>query len=1335
MTPKKTAPDLWLHVSAFRNAAWIIGAAIILLTFAARPEDAPAVAPPSAASDKSSKSDVVKDDENAADVVPLPPLNGQTGGEGGKAGKSTTETKRIEEAEAARLAAEAKKKAEAEELTKRAAEAKRIEEAEAARLAAEAKKKAETEELAKRAAEAKRIEEAESARLSAEAKKKAETEEIAKRAAEAKRIEEAESARRAAEAKKKAETEELAKRAAEAKRIEEAEAVRLAAEVKKKAEAEELAKRTAEKLADETKHTQPQQPTANSQQPAVNDLTKKLEQAERDLLANETKTRALDAAKHTVAGETKPVTADSSTLSAAIRNEAQKPVVPIQLSTGADQNPEITQANSELPNNQQPTANSQPPTANLAETVPLPAIPDPGALSRTPRDDLATVSLTLDTSKIPEALATQTVIFNLYGPEPFLRTAGARYVLRDDLGRELERNAVKVQDLPFTEGKPRQIKLSVNHPLTHQYVLNLVLTGTNQRQVERSVSFALPSDVAAPNWDRWLALISSSPQTADWPRLQAMGIRGGLQYRLHPARREALRKAGVPFYVENIGHQLLSRYQTEPGLWDKTIQAMGTTSPNADGNSHRSLWREPSLCSQPFAEAFASELARHVETYSKDPPLFYSLASEPSMTRLAAAADFDFNPAAIAEFQRWLERDMYGTLKTLNTSWHTRFNAWNEVLPMTTDEARLRLKDGVMNFGPWVDFRDFQDYTFNRVLRDGADFIRQRDHNAKVGITGAMGAFAFGGWDWSRLSQSMDVIESYDIGGARALWRDLAPGKPALATLMLPRTTDPELQSTVNDCTRTMWSLALEGGTRGVLLWDENTASATDNKQPSTVLLDRDGNPSALAQGLAPVLKILDSDAGTLLAHARRSHDGVAVLYSPASVRVHWLLEAEHFHGERWLQAWGRDSSAERRQSIQLRLRESWGKLLDDMGLGWRFVSSAQVEKKEILRPDANIKTLVLPQAIALSDDEIAVLKQFVQDGGKLIVDACCGRFDEHGVMREKPALDELFGIDTSQEPFFAEPMNPLERIKPLPGFEVQSPLFGPTVLQNIAPVFSDKPMWLGKTRDGAEYRRSPVLASCKAGVFLNLDLSSYLLWRLHPDSACAGVTRDVIAAAGFQNRLAEGLVDWKNTRLPQGTQLISMQMDGSSSVQLLALRRNPQARLHELGSETDGNWAFEKSEPFVLALRAPAWVSVIQTLPITPAIPREVALQKIEGSLDPNTPCLFRINSVQPSAPNVAANKNIQAGEILELKISPEPGEKESGSHLYSVHVIGPDSAERAYYGAAPQMVTGIFTHVIPFALNDPSGQWIITVRDLTSGGETTVTVELAAQAISLRN
>ncbi|MCY3023494.1 MAG: beta-galactosidase [Planctomycetota bacterium] len=513
------------------------------------------------------------------------------------------------------------------------------------------------------------------------------------------------------------------------------------------------------------------------------------------------------------------------------------------------------------------------------ETVPLPAdkpaTPGDGTAAKGTAtqnpDDWEAPMLTTET---PTVLPGQTAVFSLYGPETALRRATARYVVRDEFGRHLSQGTVRVADLPFSEGKPRQIKVEVKNPLAQWHVFELLLEGADGKQTQVRSGFVVPT---ASRWESWIALIATPPQafpvdpalprgeTAGWVLLRTLGIRGGLQYRLHPARREALRKGNAPFFVENIARQLLSRYHTERGLWEKTIAAM------AGNRADRTpLMRDPSLCSQAFAEAFAKELKRHAEHYAKDPPLFYSLASEPSVTRLAAAADFDFSPAALEEFQRWLERDVYGTLKALNASWDTQFAAWTDVVPMTTDEARLRLRDGVLNVGPWVDFRDFQDYCFSKVLRDGAEYIRKYDSNAKVGITGALGPSAFGGWDWARLARALDVVECYDIGCARALWRDLAPGKPALAAI--PLAGEPGNAASAEAC-RTIWSLALDGGPRGVLLWDDlapESASGGAEGPGSTkrALLDAEGKPTPLAQTLATPLRTLDGETGALLAQS-----------------------------------------------------------------------------------------------------------------------------------------------------------------------------------------------------------------------------------------------------------------------------------------------------------------------------------------------------------------------------------------------------------------------------------------------------------------------------------
>ena len=939
------------------------------------------------------------------------------------------------------------------------------------------------------------------------------------------------------------------------------------------------------------------------------------------------------------------------------------------------------------------------------ETVPLPperpTVPAPDheapVATRAGDDELVL------TTETPLVKSGQPATFSLYGPETFLRGALGRYVLRDEFGRTLAAADIRIADLPYSEGKPRQIQVAIEHPLARRLTLEFSIARPEGRQVELSASFAMqlpPAD--SGGWDGWINLVSSPPKNGAWDGLRGLSIAGSVQYRLHPARREALRKGGAYFYVENVSRQMLSRYHTEPGLWDKTLTAMA-----ADASSRAPRCRDPSLCSQEFAEAFAKELKAHAEAYSKDSPLFYSLASEPSMTRLAAPADFDFSPAALTEFQRWLERDVYGTLPALNTSWGTNFTAWTDVLPMTTDEARLRLNDGVMTFGPWVDFRDFLDHTFARILREGGDYLRKTDPGAKAGITGAMGAFAFGGWDWSRLSQALDVVEAYDTGSARALWRDLAPGKPALAIVPAPRDDKP---GTIAGISRTLWNFALEGGPRGLVLWNDDAA-----------LLDTEGKPTPPAAALTPLLAAVSGEAGTVLAHSRRTAD-VAVLYSPASIRLTWLLEADRLHGARWIDAWGRDSGGERRESPQLRLRESWTKLLDDAGMNWKFISTRQLEKRDVINNDNGIKTIVLPRTLCISDLEADALKQFVQNGGKLIADACCGRFDEHGRLRKKPALDEIFGIDSFAEPFFAEPMNPLEPVKAPRDWPAESA----AMLGELAPVFSDKIKPAAGLLSRADYRDSPVLATAAHSVFLNLDLTDYLRWRLHPDLPRARATLDAVLKVALQERRDASAFDWAATKLPVGTRIATLEM-GAGASRIIALMRNPQARLHELGTEAEGNWAFEKPEAFTLALRQPAFVRRIFPAGDPNAnlnVKAQDAVKAIEGTLDPAAPLIFAIRSDVAKPPTLSGPAQVKPGDAVDLKIAADA----AAPRIYGVSVKGPDGTERPWYGKTVFAPEGSAAHSFPTALNDPLGAWTITVRDLLNGVEASRPFNLAA-------
>jgi len=486
-----------------------------------------------------------------------------------------------------------------------------------------------------------------------------------------------------------------------------------------------------------------------------------------------------------------------------------------------------------------------------------------------------------------------------------------------------------------------------------------------------------------------------------------------------------------------------------------------------------------------------------------------------------------------------------------------------------------------------------------------------------------------------------------------------------------------------------------------------------------------------LGKALAPVLNNLNGATGQILAQSRHADDGVALLYSPASIRVNWLFEADKLHGTEWLQTWGLDSSAERRESPQLRLRESWAKLLDDCGIGWRFVSSRALERGELARAESGIKTLILPRAIALSDREVDAIKQFAAGGGRVIADAVCARFDEHGKLRPRPALDELFGVNTASEPIFPRPMKALNRITPLPGEKGPMAKWDSEFCVNLPPVFSDEPKWLDPERSGnrkgAEYRLSPVFSTRGKSIYLNLDLTDYLRWRLHPELPRARTACKALIDLALGDALSASILDWNKTKLPLGTQVVRLQTgSGTNPGFVLALRRNPQARLHELGEEGDGNWAFEKPEAFQLYFKANVWIDNVYASGTNIETQREksVPLRKLAGTLDPVKPMIVALRTAASGKLALSAVADVEKLQRFEIAVSP-PKEGSTPAQ-FSIHVAGPDHVERAHYGGMVASKDGALSHVISFAINDPSGKWTVAVRDVLSGAAAEIQINV---------
>ena len=86
---------------------------------------------------------------------------------------------------------------------------------------------------------------------------------------------------------------------------------------------------------------------------------------------------------------------------------------------------------------------------------------------------------------------------------------------------------------------------------------------------------------------------------------------------------------------------------------------------------------------------------------------------------------------------------------------------------------------------------------------------------------------------------------------------------------------------------------------------------------------------------------------------------------------------------------------------------------------------------------------------------------------------------------------------------------------------------------------------------------------------------------------------------------------------------------------------------------------------------------------------------------------------SVRLSAPRA------KPGDTLAYRIQVEPEKKRAGNHVVTVDVIGPDGEARDAYSGNLLTESGRIEGSIPLAVNDATGLWTISVRDVMSGKE----------------
>jgi hypothetical protein len=550
----------------------------------------------------------------------------------------------------------------------------------------------------------------------------------------------------------------------------------------------------------------------------------------------------------------------------------------------------------------------------------------------------------------------------------------------DVLGRVVERRKMPVDLTDETEIRfPLDLRRAV--AMENELHAHLSLEGVNKkgekdhREEDASVRFV--AKPAVRRWSDYEVMMWQPHTTSQFAKLRTLGINAG-QYNGHIlAPPEFLLKNNSRWYAESLATDFYAEYHRyRPDRIQQWSWLQAKELLKKDLDSKEAFKRHPSLSDPLWLTTIHDRLVEITRRLSPYRPVFYNLADESGIADLASFWDFDFSDQSLSEMRSWL-RERYGTLAALNGQWGTSFASWDLVTPQTTREAMRRTDD---NYSSWSDHKEWMDVSYARALKMGADAIHSVDPDAYAAIAGGQMP-GWGGYDYYRLTQVLDAIEPYDIGSNIEMIRSFKPSMAFVTTAFARGAWEKHR----------IWFELLHGA-RGNIIWDEKSEHVAE-----------DGSIGDRGREVEPYYRELRSGIAALLINSVRRTDPVAIHYSQASMRTEWML-AQRPKGDAWIE---RTSQTERLDSDFLSVRESYCRLLEDLGLQYKFVAYAQVEAGELLR--GGYRALILPRSSSLSEAEASEIREFSARGGLVIADGEPGAFDEHSRRRQMGALTALF--------------------------------------------------------------------------------------------------------------------------------------------------------------------------------------------------------------------------------------------------------------------------------------------------------------------------------------
>jgi len=382
------------------------------------------------------------------------------------------------------------------------------------------------------------------------------------------------------------------------------------------------------------------------------------------------------------------------------------------------------------------------------------------------------------------------------------------------------------------------------------------------------------------------------------------------------------------------------------------------------------LTRSPCMNNPQQRGMIEKRITRAASATTKYGSMLYMLGDEMSLTTEggAIALDICFSPYCLHKFRNEL-KNQFGIIAELNKAWGSSFKNFEEVKPLTLDQAIKQNK-----WASWMAHRQFMDTVYAHYFKWTTDAVRTVNPKGMVGESGIQDRMSvYGGYAWPKRMKYEKVALFYGTG---ILPMSFADRKNFNFSSWCMGYAD-EIAKDKFD----MWQALFRG---------QNMVSLFC----SSILVNPDMTLSYYGKALKPVIQEALSGYGDALAVADKATSPIAILISQKSLLISYIQKQQGVI----------DSYQLYRAGINM-----WLNILLKYGYSPYCISAPQLTDGVLEK--RGCKALILPMAYVLTPAESDAVRRFVEKGGIVIADACTATWNQYGQTLAKGRLDDVFGL------------------------------------------------------------------------------------------------------------------------------------------------------------------------------------------------------------------------------------------------------------------------------------------------------------------------------------